>query len=63
MSDDNGHDYESLGNNSTMAQNALAGALAGIGEHCIMYPIDSIRVRLKHGLMSNFMTNHLPLLI
>lgn len=47
MSDDNGHDYESLGKNSTMAQNALAGALAGIGEHCIMYPIDSIRTRMQ----------------
>lgn len=44
MSEENGHDYESLGGNSTMAQNALAGALAGIGEHCIMYPVDSIRV-------------------
>jgi solute carrier family 25 iron transporter 28/37 len=29
-----------------MAQNALAGAMAGIGEHCIMYPVDSIRVGL-----------------
>lgn len=38
------HDYESLGANSTMAQNAIAGAMAGIGEHCIMYPVDSIRV-------------------
>lgn len=44
MSSDNGHDYESLGANSTMTQNAIAGAMAGIGEHCIMYPIDSIRV-------------------
>ncbi|KAI9261076.1 mitochondrial carrier domain-containing protein [Sporodiniella umbellata] len=39
------HDYESLGANTTMAQNALAGALAGIGEHCIMYPVDSIKTR------------------
>jgi solute carrier family 25 iron transporter 28/37 len=39
------YDYESLGANSTMAQNAIAGAMAGIGEHCIMYPVDSIRVR------------------
>ncbi|KAI8971066.1 mitochondrial carrier domain-containing protein [Pilobolus umbonatus] len=30
-----------------MAQNAIAGALAGIGEHCIMYPIDSIRTRMQ----------------
>ncbi|RCI06361.1 Fe(2+) transporter [Rhizopus stolonifer] len=41
------YDYESLGNNSTMAQNAIAGALAGIGEHSIMYPVDSIRTRMQ----------------
>ncbi|KAL0088320.1 mitochondrial carrier domain-containing protein [Phycomyces blakesleeanus] len=40
-------DYESLGDNSTMAQNAMAGALAGIGEHCLMYPIDSIKTRMQ----------------
>lgn len=38
------YDYESLGANSTMGQNAIAGAMAGIGEHCVMYPVDSIRV-------------------
>jgi hypothetical protein len=42
------YDYESLGANSTMAQNAIAGAMAGIGEHCIMYPVDSIRVSDMH---------------
>lgn len=42
MEDD--FDYESLGSNSTMLQNAIAGALAGIGEHCVMYPVDSIKV-------------------
>ncbi|KAI7897310.1 mitochondrial carrier domain-containing protein [Mucor mucedo] len=47
MDIDNGHDYESLGANSTMGQNAIAGALAGIGEHCIMYPVDSIRTRMQ----------------
>lgn len=41
---DEEHDYESLGSNSTVLQNALAGAFAGIGEHCLMYPIDSIKV-------------------
>ncbi|KAI9484085.1 MAG: mitochondrial carrier domain-containing protein [Benjaminiella poitrasii] len=47
MDKDSNHDYESLGANSTMAQNALAGAMAGIGEHCIMYPVDSIRTRMQ----------------
>jgi solute carrier family 25 iron transporter 28/37 len=39
------YDYESLGANSTASQNAIAGALAGIGEHCLMYPVDSIKVK------------------
>ncbi|KAG2230220.1 hypothetical protein INT48_002090 [Thamnidium elegans] len=46
MSDEE-YDYESLGENSTMLQNAIAGAMAGIGEHCIMYPVDSIRTRMQ----------------
>ncbi|KAI8971202.1 mitochondrial carrier domain-containing protein [Pilobolus umbonatus] len=41
------YDYESLGNNTTMTQNAFAGALAGIGEHCAMYPVDSIKTRMQ----------------
>ncbi|SAM09201.1 hypothetical protein [Absidia glauca] len=43
------YDYESLGGNSTTTQNAIAGALAGIGEHCLMYPIDSIKTRVQVG--------------
>ncbi|CAO3592112.1 unnamed protein product [Absidia cylindrospora] len=42
-------DYESLGANSTATQNAIAGALAGIGEHCLMYPVDSIKTRMQVG--------------
>lgn len=42
MSED--YDYESLGNNATLTQDAMAGALAGIAEHCAMYPVDSIKV-------------------
>ncbi|KAI9318078.1 mitochondrial carrier domain-containing protein [Dichotomocladium elegans] len=40
-------EYESLGTNATMTQNAIAGALAGIGEHCLMYPIDSYKTRVQ----------------
>ncbi|KAG0167143.1 Fe(2+) transporter [Apophysomyces sp. BC1015] len=47
MDSDYEYEYESLGANSTMVQNAIAGALAGIGEHCIMYPIDSIKTRMQ----------------
>ncbi|KAI8378840.1 mitochondrial carrier domain-containing protein [Choanephora cucurbitarum] len=41
------YDYESLGGNTTMLQNAFAGALAGIAEHCAMYPVDSIKTRMQ----------------
>jgi solute carrier family 25 iron transporter 28/37 len=41
------YDYESLGSNTTMLQNAFAGALAGIAEHCAMYPVDSIKVKIS----------------
>lgn len=36
-------DYESIPN-SSLATNLVAGALAGITEHSVMYPIDSIKV-------------------
>lgn len=39
-------DYESLPN-SSMSVNMMAGALAGITEHCIMYPVDSIKTRMQ----------------
>lgn len=42
------YDYESLGSNSSMAQNALAGAFAGAAEHCAMYPVDSIKVKKRY---------------
>lgn len=45
MTDD--YDYESLGSNATLGQDALAGALAGIAEHCAMYPVDSIKTRMQ----------------
>ncbi|OBZ84987.1 putative mitochondrial carrier C8C9.12c [Choanephora cucurbitarum] len=41
------YDYESLGGNATLTQDAMAGALAGIAEHCAMYPVDSIKTRMQ----------------
>ena len=41
MEDD---DYESLPPTSTMTTHMLAGAAAGIMEHCIMYPVDCVKV-------------------
>ena len=39
-------DYESLPTTSVKVQ-LLAGAIAGIAEHTIVYPIDAIKVRIN----------------
>lgn len=39
-------DYEGLSHDS-VAINMLAGALAGISEHAVMYPVDSIKTRMQ----------------
>jgi solute carrier family 25 iron transporter 28/37 len=39
-------DYESLPESMHPSIHMVAGALAGIGEHCIMYPIDVVKVCL-----------------
>jgi len=40
-------DYEGLPPNAGFAVNMLAGALAGISEHAVMFPIDSIKTRMQ----------------
>ena len=37
-------DYESLPDTTPLSVSALAGATAGIAEHCVMFPIDSAKV-------------------
>lgn len=37
-------DYESLPESMHPAIHMVAGALAGIGEHCVMYPVDVVKV-------------------
>ncbi|KAL4073019.1 hypothetical protein V8B97DRAFT_1956344 [Scleroderma yunnanense] len=37
-------DYEALPSNAGLGVNMMAGALAGITEHAVMFPIDSIKV-------------------
>lgn len=37
-------DYEGLGDNVPLHINMIAGALAGISEHALMFPVDVIRV-------------------
>lgn len=41
-------DYEQL-ETPSVAINMTAGALAGILEHCIMYPMDSVKVNFQNG--------------
>ncbi|KAF8584021.1 mitochondrial carrier [Ramaria rubella] len=40
-------DYEALSSNAGLGANMLAGALAGITEHAVMFPIDSIKTRMQ----------------
>lgn len=37
-------EYESLPNTATATTHMIAGSLAGILEHCVMYPVDSVKV-------------------
>ncbi|XP_035674964.1 mitoferrin-2-like [Branchiostoma floridae] len=39
--------YESLPKESSLAAHLGAGALAGMAEHCIMYPVDSVKTRMQ----------------
>jgi len=47
-------DYESLPTES-VATHMTAGAIAGIMEHCVMYPLDSVKVCCpkKHILLKS----------
>ncbi|XP_022257620.1 mitoferrin-1-like isoform X2 [Limulus polyphemus] len=40
-------EYESLLPSSTVATHMVAGAAAGIMEHCLIYPIDSVKTRMQ----------------
>lgn len=39
----NFEDYESLPTNN-VSTHMTAGAMAGVMEHCVMYPLDSVKV-------------------
>ncbi|KAI1308406.1 Fe(2+) transporter [Mortierella claussenii] len=41
------YEYEALPENSSVAASLLAGALAGVAEHAVMYPVDSIKTRMQ----------------
>ena len=36
--------YESLPESTPLSVTCLAGATAGIAEHCVMFPVDSVKV-------------------
>ncbi|XP_032085197.1 mitoferrin-1 isoform X1 [Thamnophis elegans] len=40
-------DYESLPNNASLYTHMTAGAVAGILEHTVMYPVDSVKTRMQ----------------
>lgn len=40
-------DYESLGASTPLAVSALAGATAGVAEHCLMFPLDTVKTRMQ----------------
>ncbi|KAL5022579.1 hypothetical protein ScPMuIL_001734 [Solemya velum] len=39
--------YESLPETSTMCTHMVAGAAAGVLEHCVMYPVDAVKTRMQ----------------
>ena len=45
-------DYEALPDDASLAAHLTAGAFAGIMEHTVMFPIDSIKTRMQMMLSS-----------
>ena len=39
--------YESLPEGTTVGVTLVAGAMAGIMEHCVMFPVDCVKVRIR----------------
>lgn len=53
----NPEDYESLPTNNVGAH-MTAGAIAGVMEHCVMYPLDSVKVKQKLLSIIQSFNNH-----
>ncbi|CAH8564928.1 unnamed protein product [Heterobilharzia americana] len=47
MVDEDSDDYEALPDTSPLSQHMLAGACAGVMEHIVMYPVDSVKTRMQ----------------
>ncbi|XP_038046195.1 mitoferrin-1-like [Patiria miniata] len=41
------YEYEGLPETTTLTTHLMAGAIAGIMEHCVMYPVDSVKTRMQ----------------
>ena len=42
--------YESLPEGTTVGVTLVAGAMAGIMEHCVMFPVDCVKVRIRRNM-------------
>lgn len=49
-------DYESLPTNN-LWQHLLAGAMAGLMEHCAVYPVDCVKVSTYVDMLAHLMPN------
>ncbi|CAD5209604.1 unnamed protein product [Bursaphelenchus okinawaensis] len=47
MAETSGGDYESLSPTYKLWVHLTAGAMAGVAEHCVMFPLDSVKTRLQ----------------
>ncbi|KAK9766599.1 Fe(2+) transporter [Basidiobolus ranarum] len=47
MSDNEEYDYEALPESASVVTHLIAGALAGITEHTVMHPFDSVKTRMQ----------------
>lgn len=50
------YDYEALPENASLTACLLAGAFAGVAEHAVMYPVDSIKVNIRLLTFSFFLS-------
>lgn len=47
MAETSGGDYEALAPQYKLWVHLSAGAMAGVAEHCVMFPLDSVKTRLQ----------------
>lgn len=55
-----GGDYESLPPHVSVMTHMTAGAVAGILEHTVMYPVDSVKVTASENLRDGILFSFIP---